>query len=166
MKTPPKPRIRYHLLELTQALLENLEYFEGNTIYEPHFAASAKSIIENACRNILQEIGIRQYQYDKGTQKYIDITHFNKSERQKFEQAQNKIKKLENLVTDLKDKIQHANNQSAKDKHNLSQLKRLILGKLTLAIERFERANPVVSIKANLRELILEETKDVQELLQ
>lgn len=178
MKTPPKPRIRYHLLELTQALLENLEYFEENTTYEPsfgeagkyfadgHLAKASKYTIENACLEILQQTGIRKYELDKSTRKRIDVTYFSRSEKQKFEQAQNKIKELQKWVTNLRDEVEQVNRQAAKDRFNLTQLEDLILSKVTLAIERFERANPAVSIKANLRELILEETKNVQELLQ
>ena len=165
MKAPPKRRIRYYLLELTQALLEHLEYFEGNKTDEPYFTSPAKYTIESACREILQQTEIREYKYDKGSQKYIDVTYFSKSERQKFEQAQNKIIELEKWVSDLRDKLQQANRQAAKDRHNLTQLEKLMLDKVSLAIGRFERANPAVSIEGSLKDLILEETKDVQELL-
>ena len=108
---------------------------------------------------------MREYEYDKGSQKYIDVTYFSKSERQKFEQAQNKITELEKRVSDLRDELQQANRQAAKDRYNLSQLEELMLGKVTIAIGRFELENPAVSIKDSLKGLILEETKNVQELL-
>lgn len=166
MKALPKRRIRYYLLELTQALLENLEYFEGNKTDEPYFTSSTKYTIEGACREILQQTEIREYKYDKGSQKYIDVTYFSKSERQKFEQAQNKIIELEKWARDLNDKLQQANRKAAKDRYNLTQLEDLLLGKVFRAIEHFERANPAVSIKASLKDLILKETKDVLKLLQ
>jgi hypothetical protein len=177
MKAPPKQRIRYYLLELTQALLQHLDYFERNTTCKPNLgevakysiddasAEASKYTIEDACLEILQQTGIRKYELDKSSKKRIDVTHFSKSERQKFEQAQNKIIELEKWVSDLRDEVQQVNRQAAKDRYNLTQLEDLILSKVTSAIERFERANPAVSIKGSLKNLILEETKNVQELL-
>ena len=166
MKAPPKRRIRYYLLELTQAVLEHLEHFEENTTPEPHFAATAKYTIEGACREILQQAGIRKYEYDKGTGKYIDITYFSKSEKEKFKAAQNKIKELEKRITDLRDEHQNTRKELASSKYHLTQLEDVLLRKVFNALDLFERANPAVSIKANLKDLILEETKNVQGLLQ
>lgn len=166
MKAPPKQRIRHYLLKLTQALLQHLEHFEENTTPEPHFAATAKYTIENACREILQQAGIRKYEYDKSTGKYIDITYFSKSEKEKFKTAQNKIRELEKWITDLRDENQNTRKELASSKYRLTHLEDVLLGKVFNAIDLFERANPAVSIKANLKNLILEETKNVQDLLQ
>lgn len=158
--------------------MEHLDYFEGNTTCEYDFAEAAKysiddpsaklskHTIEHACLEILQQTGIRKYELDQSSKKLIDVTYFSKSEKQKFEQAQNKIKELQKCITDLKDKLQQANRQAAKDRYNLTQLEKLMLGKVTVAIGRFEHKNPAVSIKDSLTDLILEETKNVQKLLQ
>lgn len=162
----PKRRIRYYLLELTQAVLEHLEYLEENTTPESPFVFPAKYTIENACREILEQAGIRKYEYDKGTGKYIDITYFSKSEKEKFKAAQNKIKELEKRITDLKDEHQNTRKELASSKYRLTHLEDVLLRKVFDSIDLFERANPAVSIKANLKDLILEETKNVQGLLQ
>jgi len=119
--------------------LENLEYFEGNKTDEPYFTSSAKYTIESACREILQQTEIPEYKYDEGSRKYIDVTYFSMSEKQKFEQAQNKIKELEKRITDLRNEVTLANRQADKDRYNLTQLEDLMLRKVTTAMQELLR---------------------------
>jgi len=162
----PKRRIRHYLLELTQAVLEHLEYLEENVTGDPHFAATAKYTIENACLEILQQTGIRKYEYDKSSGKRIDITHFSKSEKEKFKTAQDRIRDLEKRLGERHDEHQKTKRELGMSKYRLTQLEDVLLGKVFNALDLFERANPAVSIKANLKDLILKETKNVQDLLQ
>lgn len=116
--------------------------------------------IRHNCENILNKLGIYDYEWDRVKGRVVNLSKLTPKERQAFEDSKNVLEENKRQINRLHDEMRLLKQREFELRNKLRDQKSILKSFLARALSDFERNNPAVRIKADVLDRVEHAVKE------